>query len=86
MLRFRQSAFEHDITEDQIEEVLLDRWGMTKWFKIHDDDDGNSQDMAVGFDREGSPLEVGLTYINDDEVVFHADDVTPAWQIQYNED
>ncbi len=86
MLRFRQSAFEHGITEGQITEVISNRWGMTKWFKIHDDAEGNSQDMAVGFDAEGMMIEVGMAYIDDDEVVFHADNMTPAWASSYSED
>lgn len=84
MLKYRDSAFDHDITQDQIEEVLANKWGMTKWFPIHDDEDGNSQDMAVGFDAEGNGLEVGLSYIEDDEVVFHADNMTLSWQTEYN--
>ncbi len=86
MLRFRDSAFEHGITKEQIEDLLADKWGMTKWFPIHDDAQGNSQDMAVGFDAEGDPIEVGITYIDDDEVVFHADTMTPTWQTRYNEE
>lgn len=87
MLIFRQSAFDHGLTELQMEQVLLDKWGGTKWFKIHDDDDGNSQDMAVGFDGDGGgPFEIGVTYIDDDEVVFHGNDANAFWQQRYNED
>ena len=84
MLRFRESAFDHGITEDQIREVIANKWGMTKWFPIHDDSDGNSQDMAVGFDAEGADIEIGISYIEDDDMVFHADNVTPNWQVEYN--
>lgn len=87
MLRFRDSAFDHGITKEQIQNVLLvDRWDMTKWFKIHDDADGNSQDMVVGFDSEGTLIEIGLTYIDDDEVVFHAMDATPNWRNRYDQE
>lgn len=40
-------------------EVLADKRGMTKWFPIHDDEDGNSQDMAVGFDAGQQLLRSG---------------------------
>jgi hypothetical protein len=83
-MRFRSSAFDHGITRNQIEEVLASIWGMTKWFAIHDDEDGNSQDMAVGFDADGNGLEIGISYIDDDEVIFHADTMAPAWQSEYN--
>ncbi|MBX9724614.1 MAG: hypothetical protein K2X81_24630 [Candidatus Obscuribacterales bacterium] len=58
---------------------------MSKWFKIHDDFDGNSQDMVVGFDSKGILLEVGITYLDDDEVVFHADCATSSWQSLFKE-
>jgi hypothetical protein len=67
-----------------MEEVLANRWGLTRWFQIHDDKSGNSQDMIVGFDAEGKALEIGITYI-DDEVIFHADNLTALWEIKYNE-
>jgi hypothetical protein len=86
VLRFRESAFEHNITEDQIKEVLANRWGMSRWFKIHDDVDGSSQDMVVGFDAEGVLIEVGVTYLLDDEVIFHADNMTAGWANRYNEE
>lgn len=83
MLKFRASAFRNGITEDQIREVLADHWGMTRWFKINYDKHGNSQDMAVGFDAEGISIEIGLTYIADDDVVFHADKVTTTWKTRF---
>jgi hypothetical protein len=59
---------------------------MTQWHDIHDDDDGNSQDMALGFDAEGNPIEVGITYMQFDEVVFHANAMTPAMRTKYDEE
>jgi hypothetical protein len=41
--------------------------------------------MVVGFDAEGILLEVGITYADDEDIVFHADIATPAWQVKYNE-
>lgn len=46
---------------------------MSKWFKIGDDEYGNSQDMIVGLDSKGVLLEIGITYLEDDEVVFYTD-------------
>lgn len=86
MLKYRSSAFKNKITQVQIEEVLASCWGMSKWFQIHEDEQGNSQDMVVGFDSEGTAIEIGITYVNDDEVVFHANVITSAWAIRYNED
>ncbi len=79
LLRFRSSAFEHGIEAEQVHEVIANKWEMTKWFKIHDDIHGNSQDMIVGFDANGNLIEIGLTYIDNDEIIFHADHVTSAW-------
>jgi hypothetical protein len=62
VLKFRRSSFDHGATKEQMQTVLADRWHMTKWFKIHDDANGNSQDMAVGFDTEGSLIELGISY------------------------
>jgi hypothetical protein len=68
-----------------MEAVLANRWGMSKWFAIHDDKNGNSQDMVVGFDAEGNVLEIGVTYEVNDEVIFHADSLTITWKNRYNE-
>jgi hypothetical protein len=84
-LKFRQSAFTHGIATTQIEEVLANRWGMTRWFQIHDDKNGNSQDIVVGFDAEGIALEIGVTYTGSDDVIFHANKLTPSWEVRYNE-
>lgn len=85
MLKFRPSAFQHKATRFQMEDVLKNRWGMTKWFPIHEDRYGNSQDMAVGFDSDGLMLEIGLSYIDDDEIVFHAQKATLGWRKKYNQ-
>jgi hypothetical protein len=85
VLKFRRSSFDHGIAKEQMQAVLADRWQMTKWFAIHDDRKGNSQDMAVGFDAEGCLLEIGISYVDDDEIVFHADKVSPNWKNKYNE-
>ena len=84
MLRFRQSTFAHGVKENQIQETIANKWGMTKWFAIQDDIDGNSQDMIIGFDASGILLEIGITYIGDDEVAFHADCCSPTWTENYN--
>lgn len=84
MLSFRASAFQHGVTKDQMEEVLVNQWGMTRWFKIHDDHNGNSQDMAIGFDAEGVLIEVGITYVDNDEFIFHADEATTTWERRFN--
>lgn len=85
MLKFRTSAFKHGITKEKMEEVLANRLNMTKWFPIHEDEYDNSQDIAVGFDAEGSLLEVGVTYLEDDEIVFHADRASKIWINKYTE-
>lgn len=85
-MKFRDTAFEHGIQKGRIEEVLANKWGQTKWFEIHEDVQGNSQDMAVGFDAEGNALEIGISYIGDHEWVFHAMAVTPAWRKRYSEE
>ena len=85
MLRFRDSAFDHGITKEQIEDVLVNKYSLTKWFEIHDDDEGNAQDMVVGFDSEGIYLiEIGITYLEEDEVVFHAMKATKPFRNKYS--
>jgi len=84
VLRFRLSAFAHGVTDNQMQEVLANQWGMTKWFEIHDSDDGDSQDMVVGFDADGALIEIGITYVADDEIAFHADKATSYWIERYN--
>ena len=79
MLKYRLSTFAHGINKTQIEEALANRWHMSKWFQIHDDKKGNAQDMVIGFDYEGMLIEIGITYLADDEIVFHASKATKYW-------
>lgn len=83
MLKFLPSAFRHKVTKYQIGEVLANTFGTTKWFSIHDDRDDNLQDMVLGFDSQARMLEVGITYIGDDEIVFHAQKITSDWSERY---
>ena len=64
MLKFRTRALKRNISEDQSREVLANKFGCTKWFDFHDDADGNTQEMAVGFDAEGRLIEIGITYFD----------------------
>lgn len=86
MLIFRSSALKHNISEDQVREVLANKFGGTKFLDFPDDDNGNTQEMAVGFDAEGRLIEIGITYLDEDDVVFHADNATPNWQKRYNQE
>jgi len=86
VLIFRSSALKHNISEDQVREVLANKFGGTKFLDFPDDDNGNTQEMAVGFDAEGRLIEIGITYLDEDDVVFHADNATPNWQKRYNQE
>lgn len=53
---------------------------LTKWFSLDEDAEGNAHEMAVEFDADGKLIEVGITYFDKVDVVFHADNATPTWQ------
>ena len=82
--RILDSAYKHGITEQEIHYVLSDQNPTRRSYIMHDDDDGNAQDMFVSHTGTRPwPIEVGVSYRPDENVVFHADKVTPAFEELY---
>lgn len=53
-------------------------------YEMHDDAEGNAQDMYVGHTgTRPYPLEVGVSYRENENVVFHAAKVTPEFEKLY---
>ncbi len=86
MLKFRKSAFKHGISIERIEQVLSDVSKDTVWFDIHTDKRGNLQEMAVGHDYNGIMLEIGVTSIGENLVVFHATRAGFNWRVKHREE
>lgn len=67
----RRSALKHEITPQQMRQVLAYAQ-TTQFFSIHDDVEGDPQEMAVGFAESDVLLEIGITYGEDIDYIFHA--------------
>lgn len=82
--RILDSAKKHGITEQEIHYVLSDKNPTRRSYEMHDDGDGNAQDMFVAHTGTRPwPIEVGMSYRPDENVVFHADKVTPEFEKLY---
>lgn len=82
--RILESAYKHGITEAEIDLVLSDKNPTRRCYEMHDDAEGNAQDMFVAHTSTRAwPIEVSLTYRPDENVVFHAAKVTPAFEEFY---
>jgi hypothetical protein len=84
LLRILESAYKHGITEQEILFVLDDKNPTRRSYIMHDDDDGNAQDMFVAHTGTRPwPIEVGISYRVDESIVFHASKLTPEYQNMY---
>lgn len=82
--RILKSAYRHGITEKEIDYALSDKNPSRRFYEIHDDKEGNAQDMAVAYSgMRPYPIEVGLCYKPKENVVFHADKITPKFRKLY---
>lgn len=82
--RILDSAYRHGITEQEIHYVLSDMNPTRRSYIMHDDDDGNAQDMFVAHTGTRPwPIEVGMSYRTNENVVFHADKVTLEFEELY---
>ena len=72
---------ERNITRKDIDYVLRS----PVWEDMGPSHRGNDRLMFVGFDSSGRLLEVGLEYINDEDVefIFHANYATPQYENLY---
>jgi len=79
-----ESALKHGITEQEIHSVISHLNRTRRIYEMHDDADGNAQDMFVAHTGTRPwPIEVAVSYRPDQDVVFHADKVTPEFEKLY---
>ncbi len=82
--RILESALKHGISELEIAYVLDFRNPTRRYYAIHDDEEGNGQDMVIAHTGTRPwAIEVGLCYRANENVVFHASKVTPKFQTMY---
>jgi hypothetical protein len=77
------SALEHGVTKRDIQYVLYPGNPTTRYYLMHDDEDGNGQEMAVGFTESERCIEIGIGYQQHTTIIFHADSITPAYKKLY---
>ncbi len=82
MIRILKSALKHGVLESQIREVLADH-RHTKPFELHDDVDGNPQEMLVGYTQSNVQSEIAVRYSEESDDVFHAARVTAKYKRLY---
>jgi len=82
--RILESALKHGISELEIAYVLDFKNPTRRYYAIHDDGEGNGQDMVVAHTGTRPwAIEVGVCYRAEENVVFHASKVTPKFQTMY---
>lgn len=82
--RILGSAYKQGITEQEIHHVLSEKNPTRRCYEMHDDENGNAQDMYVGCTGTRPwPIEVGISYSADENIVFHASKVTPQYEKLY---
>jgi len=85
--RILDSAYKHGITDAEIAYVLSDKNATRRVYDLHDDDDGNAQDMFVAHTGTRPwPIEVGVSYRPDEDVVFHASRISIEYEKLYKEE
>ncbi len=64
--------------------ALSDKNPTRRSYEMHDDEDGNAQDMYVAHTGARPwAIEVGVSYHQHENIVFHASKVTPAFRKLY---
>ncbi len=82
--RILRSAYKHGILEQEIDYVLSDKNPTRRFYEMHDDKQGNAQDMVVAYTGTRPwPIEVGLSYSSNENVVFHANKVSLKYRKFY---
>lgn len=82
--RILDSAYKHGITEREIDNVLSDKNRTQRCYEMHDDENGNPQDMFVAHTGTRPwPIEVGVAYLPDEDLVFHASKVSTVYRFLY---
>ena len=82
--RILKSAFKHGITEQEIDYALSDKNPTRRFYEMHDDKDGNAQDMVIAHTGTRPwAVEIGLCYLTNENVVFHASKISSEFKKQY---
>ncbi len=82
--RILKSAYRHGITETEIDYVLSDKNPSRRFYEMHDNEEGNAQDMVVAYSGTRPwPIEVSLCYEPNENIVFHAAKLTPKYKKLY---
>jgi hypothetical protein len=79
----KASALKRGYTKNDVEQVLAER--TSRFFPIHEDDEGNPQDMVVGYNQSGVLLEIGITYLDNTDSVFHVNKATNIYKALYKD-
>jgi hypothetical protein len=79
-----ESALKHGISVAEISYVLDWSNPTQRYYDLHDDEFGNSQDMVVAHTGTRPwPIEVGLSYRKEVTVVFHANRASGEYLERY---
>lgn len=82
--RILKSAYKHGITEQEIDDVLSNKNPTRRIYEMHDDAQGNAQDMYVAYTgTKPWPVEVAVSYRLNENVVFHAHRLTTEYKALY---
>jgi len=82
--RILESAYKHGITEQEIHYALSDKNPTRRCYELHDDAQGNPQDMYVSYTGTRPwPIEVAVSYRENENIVFHASKATPEYTELY---
>ncbi len=82
--RILDSAYKHGITEEEIDYVLSDENPTRRWYEMHDDENGNPQEMFVAHTGTRPwPIEVGIAYLFNEDLVFHASKISTIYRFLY---
>jgi uncharacterized DUF497 family protein len=82
LLRFFESAFKHNLSEEQIRQALADP--LRVYEDLPEDNEGNAQDLTIGKTHSEVILEIGVKYGDDEDCVFHADEANAKRKDAYN--
>lgn len=81
------SAYKHGITEQEIDLVLSIDNPTRRIYEMHDDKDGNPQDMYIACTGTRPwPIEVGVSYREHENIIFHANKLTSRFEKLYEDE
>jgi len=85
--RILDSALKHGIEEREIDYVLDSKNPTQQYYELHDDENGNAQDMVVAHTGTRPwPIEVGISYRDTETVIFHANKVSEEFSKRYEQE